>query len=221
MKTFTNKMLKNTSKNFSTKLTLPKLKYNYEDLAPVISHEQLEIHHAKHHNTYVTNYNNLYPKLEEAVKNGDTEKIISMGSALKFNGGSHINHSIYWDNLAPIKNGGGQIPNKDSSLRQMIEKTWGSMEKFQEVFTNNTVAIQGSGWGWLIYDKSTNSLLYKELPNQDPVCMFNGLVPLFTIDVWEHAYYIDHRNVRANYVKDIWKIVNWKDIEQRFDGARI
>ena len=209
-----------SSRKFSTKLVLPKLNYEYTDLAPVLSKELVEIHHAKHHQTYITNYNNLLPTLEEAVQKGDTEKIISLGSALKFNGGSHINHSIYWTNLAPTKNGGGQVPDKNSGLRQQIEKTWGSIEKFQEVFTNNTIAIQGSGWGWLIYDKNTNSLIYKELPNQDPVCMFNGLVPLLTFDVWEHAYYIDYKNVRASYVKDLWKIVNWKNIEERFENAR-
>lgn len=213
-------MLSKSFKKFSTKLTLPKLDYNYEDLEPVLSKELVEIHHAKHHQTYINNYNNLYPSLEEAVKNGNHEKIIALGNAIKFNAGSHINHSIYWKNLAPVKNGGGQVPGKDSNLRQHIEKTWGSVEKFQELFTNQTVAIQGSGWGWLIYDKTTHSLQYKELPNQDPVCMFAGQVPLFTIDVWEHAYYISYKNVRANYVKDLWKIVNWKDIESRYEEAR-
>ena len=135
-------LFKIVTKNFSNKLVLPKLDYNYEDLQPVLSKELVEIHHAKHHQTYVNNYNNLIPTLEEAVKKGDTEKIISLGSALKFNGGSHINHSIYWKNLAPIKNGGGQIPEKESHLRVHIEKTWGSIEKFQDMFTNNTIAIQ-------------------------------------------------------------------------------
>lgn len=208
------------AKNFSTKLTLPKLEYNYEDLEPVLSKELVEIHHAKHHQTYITNYNNLLPTLEEAVQKGNTEKIISLGSALKFNGGSHINHSIYWTNLAPVKNGGGQVPGKDSALRNHIEKTWGSVEKFQEIFTNNTIAIQGSGWGWLVYDKSTQSLQYKELPNQDPVCMFPNLVPILTVDVWEHAYYISYKNVRASYVKELWKVINWKNLEQRYEEAR-
>jgi Fe-Mn family superoxide dismutase len=210
---------KRNFKSFS-KLLLPKLDYNYEDLQPVLSKELVEIHHAKHHQAYITNYNNIFPLLEEAVKSGDTEKIIFLGSYLKFNGGSHINHSIYWTNLAPIKNGGGVVPEKESKLRQHIEKTWGSIEKFQEVFTNKTIAIQGSGWGWLVYDKSTDALLYKELPNQDPVCLTPNQVPLFTVDVWEHAYYLSYKNVRASYVKDIWKIVNWKNIESRYEQGR-
>lgn len=207
-------------KRFSTKLTLPKLNFEYGDLEPILSKDLVEIHHAKHHQTYISNYNNLLPVLEDSISKGDTEKIINLGSGLKFNGGSHINHSIYWTNLAPVKQGGGKIPEKTSNLRQHIEKTWGSIEKFQEVFTNSTIGIQGSGWGWLIYDKNTHSLIYKELPNQDPVCMFQGLVPLFTIDVWEHAYYITYRNARANYVKELWKIVNWKNIEERYEAAR-
>lgn len=211
---------KRSLKGFATQITLPKLNYEYGDLEPVLSKDLVEIHHAKHHQTYITNYNNLLPTLEEAVSKGDTEKIISLGSALKFNGGSHINHSIYWTNLAPIKQGGGQVPDSSSTFRQHLEKTWGSVEKFQDVFTNNTIAIQGSGWGWLIYDTNTHSLIYKELPNQDPVCMFKGLVPLFTIDVWEHAYYITYKNARANYVKELWKVVNWKNIEERYNQAR-
>lgn len=217
---FKNKIINYQSKSF-TKLVLPKLNYNYEDLAPVLSKELVEIHHSKHHNAYINNYNNLLPQLETAVNSGDTEKLLSLGSALKFNGGSHINHSIYWTNLAPTKNGGGVIPNRDSALRLLIEKTWGSVEKFQDVFTTNTIGIQGSGWGWLVYDKSTQSLRYIELPNQDPVCLYNGLVPLLTFDVWEHAYYIDYKNVRASYVKDLWKIVNWKNVEDRFNAARV
>lgn len=215
-KLFFNKFNK---KNFSL-LKLPKLPYEYSDLEPVLSKDLVEIHHAKHHNAYITNYNNLFPQLETAVKSGDTEKIISLGSALKFNGGSHINHSIYWTNLAPIKNGGGVVPSKDSPLRQKIDVSFGSMEKFQEFFTNRTIGIQGSGWGWLVYNKVTDSLEYKELPNQDPVCMFPELIPIFTVDVWEHAYYISYKNMRATYVKDIWKIVNWKNLEERYLQAK-
>lgn len=207
-------------RNFSVKISLPKLNYEYSDLEPVLSKDLVEIHHAKHHQTYVNNYNNLLDALKTAVEKGDHEKIISLGSGLKFNGGSHINHSIYWTNLAPVKNGGGVVPNKDSQFRQHLEKTWGSVENFQEVFTNNTIGIQGSGWGWLIYDRTTQGLIYKELPNQDPVCLFNGWVPLFTIDVWEHAYYITYKNARANYVRELWKVVNWKNIEERYEAAR-
>lgn len=208
-----------SKKGFSNKLVLPKLDYEYGDLEPVLGKELVELHHSKHHQTYITNYNNLVPVLEEAVKKGDTEKIISLGNALKFNGGSHINHSIYWTNLSPVKKNGGQVPDKNSLFRQHIEKTWGSIEKFQEMFTNNTLAIQGSGWGWLIYDKNTSSLIFKELPNQDPVCMFNGLVPLFTIDMWEHAFYVTYKNAKVNYVKELWKVVNWKNIEERYNLA--
>lgn len=206
-------------RNFSTKLSLPKLNYEYGDLEPILSKDLVEVHHSKHHQTYITNYNNLLPELESAVQAGDTEKIIRLGKGLKFNGGSHINHSIYWTNLAPIKQGGGEVPHKDSVLRQHIEKTWGSVEKFQDTFTNNLLSIQGSGWGWLVHDKTTNSLRYLELPNQDPVCENKDLTPLFTIDMWEHAYYITYKNAKANYVKELWKIVNWKNIEERYIHA--
>lgn len=138
-----------------------------------------------------------------------------MTQTIKFNLGGHINHSIYWENLAPIGAGGGEYPAAESALTHQVVKQFGSYETLIDEFTKKTVPVQGSGWGWLGYDNSSKSLRILELGNQEMLAPA-GLAPLLTIDVWEHAYYIDYKNLRLDYVKQIWKIVNWKDVERRF-----
>lgn len=207
------------SKNFATKLVLPKLNYNYEDLEPVLSKENLELHHSKHHQTYIDNYNKLSEELESALANGEVEKVSKIGPKIKFNGGSHINHSIYWTNLAPIKNGGGKIPDQSSNLRNKIEKQWGSIEKFQDDFTTRTAGIEGSGWGYLVYNQKTQSLEYKEFANQDTFSMIPDIKPILTVDVWEHAFYVTYKNAKAKYLSDIWKVINWQNMEERYNSA--
>ncbi|XP_002741802.1 superoxide dismutase [Mn], mitochondrial-like [Saccoglossus kowalevskii] len=201
----------------STRLahTLPDLPYDYGALSPVISSEIMELHHKKHHQTYVNNFNNAEEQLKEATNKGDISKIISLAPALKFNGGGHLNHSIFWKNLSP--NGGGQ-PSGD--LLEQINKDFGSYDNFVKTMSASTIAIQGSGWGWLGYDRATSKLVVATCANQDPLQSTTGLVPLLGIDVWEHAYYLQYKNVRPDYVKAIWEIVNWKDVSERFVGAK-
>ncbi|KAI9299007.1 mitochondrial Mn-superoxide dismutase [Neoconidiobolus thromboides FSU 785] len=197
-----------------TKHTLPDLPYDYNALEPVISAEIMQLHHSKHHNTYVTNLNVAEEKYQEALHQNDIKSQIALQSALKFNGGGHINHSIFWQNLTPIKNGGGQL--NDGALKQAIEKEFGSLDKFITKFNTQTAAVQGSGWGWLGYNKENKKLEIIALPNQDPLTSY---IPLLGVDVWEHAYYLQYKNVRPDYLKAIWQIVNWKDVEQRFNEA--
>lgn len=197
---------------------LPDLPYDFGALEPVISAEIMQIHHSKHHNAYVTNYNLAVTKLEEAVTKGDTSSIISLQQAIKFNGGGHLNHSIFWKNLAPVGKGGGEMPSGE--LIKSIDSQYGSLENFQTAMSNASAGVQGSGWGWLGYDKTSSKLVITTCANQDPLQATTGLIPLLGIDVWEHAYYLQYKNVRPDYLKNIWKIVNWKDVAERLADAK-
>jgi Fe-Mn family superoxide dismutase len=203
----------------SGKYELPGLDYDYAELEPYISAEIMEIHHSKHHNTYITNLNMFSEKLEDAVAKKDVSSIVSLQQAIKFNGGGHLNHSIFWKNLIPANKGGGDLP--VGELRTMIEGQYGSLEKFQTTMAASTVAVQGSGWGWLGYDKVNGKLSVTTTFNQDPLQATTGLVPLLGIDVWEHAYYLQYKNVRPDYVKSIWNIINWKDVTERLEAAKM
>lgn len=195
---------------------LKHLPYELGALEPVVSGHLMEFHYGKHHRNYVNNLNMLNEKSAEALAKGDIKRYIELTNAVKFNGGGHLNHEFFWECLAPIKEGGGAIPDEASDLRQMIEKEWGSIAQFQNVFNAQTTAVQGSGWGWLIYNKGSGLLEYRQTPNQDtPADLGADLHPLLTIDVWEHAYYLDYKNMRPTFLKEMWKIINWKKVEER------
>ncbi len=197
---------------------IPDLSYDFSALEPVISAEIMELHYSKHHKAYVTNLNVALEKYHEAESKADIGAMISLQKAICFNGGGHVNHSIFWTNLAPISSGGGVI--LKNSFEEAIRAKFGSMEAFMDKMSAETVAIQGSGWGWLGYHKGMQELRIVTCGNQDPLSM-QGLVPLLGIDVWEHAYYLQYKNVRADYVKNIWKIVNWKNVSERYEAALI
>lgn len=194
---------------------LPDLPYDFSALEPVISAEIMQLHYSKHHQAYVNNLNAALEKYHEAETKNDVSQMISLQSAIRFNGGGHINHSIFWTILAPeAKAGHGP----EGALAEMIKKDFGSFEQFKEKLNTATVGIQGSGWGWLGYHKGQKRLEIAVCANQDPLSS-QGLVPLLGIDVWEHAYYLQYKNVRADYVKEIWKILNWPAIQERFTKA--
>lgn len=195
---------------------LPELPYDFNALEPVISAEIMSLHYNKHHAAYVANLNKALEQLATAEQKNDLDTQISLQRAIKFNGGGHINHSIFWTNLAPVNKGGGTPP--EGALAKAIDQTWGSLDKFVEQMSAKAVAIQGSGWGWLGYDKSNGRLKIAACDNQDPL-VTQELVPLLGIDVWEHAYYLQYKNVRADYVKAIWRIINWKNVAERFAQA--
>lgn len=132
----------------SKKVELPKLPYAYDALAPVLSPELMELHHSKHHQAYVTNYNASIEKQEEALKKNDVAGIISLQNAIRFNGGGHINHSIFWTNLAPVGKGGSP----SAPLNKAIEARWGNMDAFKADFNAKAAGVQGSGWAWLAFD---------------------------------------------------------------------
>jgi Fe-Mn family superoxide dismutase len=199
------------------KFTLPNLPYDYNALEPVISAEIMQLHHQKHHNAYVTNLNAALEKYEAAEKNEDLETMVSLQPAIRFNGGGHLNHSIFWTNLAPKSKGGGEPPKGE--LAKQIEKQWGSLNAFIEKFNGIAGPIQGSGWCWLAFNKESKNLLIATCANQDPLQGTQGHIPLLGIDVWEHAYYLQYKNVRPDYLKAIWQVVNWADVNARFEKA--
>jgi Fe-Mn family superoxide dismutase len=198
--------------------TLPSLPYDFGELEPVISAEIMKLHWDKHHRGYVTNLNIALEKYVEAEKRRDVATMIQLQSAIRFNGGGHVNHSIFWTNLASPKSGGGGKPTGE--LLKEIEKEWGSFENFVNKMNTVTGAIQGSGWGWLGYNKETKRLQIATCPNQDPLLAVHGLTPLLGLDVWEHAYYLQYKNARADYLKAIWNVVNWKNVADRFNEAK-
>lgn len=192
----------------------PDLPYDFNALEPVISAEIMQVHYSKHHLAYVNNLNAALEKYATAESKQDLAAMIALEPAIRFNGGGHINHSIFWTNLAPVGQGG----EPKGVLLEAINKEFESLEKFIEKFNAQTGAIQGSGWGWLGWNKGKERLCLATCANQDPLST-QGLIPLLGIDVWEHAYYLQYKNARPDYLKNIWKVVNWKNIEERLAAA--
>lgn len=203
-----------TAPQCAYKSTLPELPYEYSALEPVVSRDIMTLHHQKHHAAYVTNYNATLEKLQAAVSKNDVSAQIALQPALKFNGGGHINHSIFWQNLTP------DSTKPEAGLEEALKLRFGSFENFKNEMSTKAVGVQGSGWAWLGYDKTSKSLQIATCANQDPLQATTGLVPLLGIDVWEHAYYLQYKNVRADYVKAIFDVVNWKDVSKRYADAK-
>ncbi|KAL5580536.1 hypothetical protein UlMin_012978 [Ulmus minor] len=197
-------------------VSLPDLPYDYGALEPAISAEIMQLHHQKHHQTYITNYNKALEQLDEAMAKGDASTVVKLQSVIKFNGGGHINHSIFWNNLAPVREGGGEPPK--ASLGWAIDSQFGSLESLVKKINTDGAALQGSGWVWLALDKEQKKLSIETTANQDPlVTKGTGLVPLLGIDVWEHAYYLQYKNVRPDYLSNIWKVINWKYATEMYE----
>ncbi|PKX93875.1 superoxide dismutase [Aspergillus novofumigatus IBT 16806] len=192
--------------------TLPPLPYAYEALEPYISQQIMELHHKKHHQTYVNGLNAALEAQKKAAETNDVPKLVSVQQAIKFNGGGHINHSLFWKNLAPEKSGGGKI-DQAPVLKAAIEQRWGSFDKFKDAFNTTLLGIQGSGWGWLVTDGPKGKLDITTTHDQDPV---TGAAPVFGVDMWEHAYYLQYLNDKASYAKGIWNVINWAEAENRY-----
>jgi len=191
--------------------TLPELPYAYDALEPYISKEIMELHHKKHHQAYVNNLNAAVKSQAELIRSGDVKGQIALQSAIKFNGGGHINHSLFWKNLAPADSKETSLEGK---LIKAIEAQWESFETFQKTFTAILLGIQGSGWGWLVYDESISELAIVTTKDQDPIVRPES--PIFGVDMWEHAYYLQYQNLKADYVSSIWNVINWETATQRY-----
>ncbi|KAN0079855.1 Manganese/iron superoxide dismutase [Tylopilus felleus] len=162
--------------------TLPDLPYDYNALEPHISEQIMKLHHTRHHLGYVNGLNAAEKAYAETTS---TREKIALQSALKFNGGGHINHSLFWTNLSPVNRDGGKLV--EGPLKQALERDFGSIEEFKAKFNATTAAIQGSGWGWLGYNPSTKKLEIVTTANQDPLISH---VPIIGVDIWEHAFYL-------------------------------
>ena len=194
--------------------TLPDLPYDYSALEPYISGQIMQLHHDKHHQTYVTGANQALEQIAEAATTGDVSKINLYEKNLAFNLAGHKNHSVFWKNLAPADD---QEP--VGELRAAIDEQYGSFEGFQRIFEGISAGIQGSGWAVLAWDSLGERLVTLQFYDHQgnlPATVF----PLVLLDLWEHAYYLDYLNVRADYVKAWWHVVNWQDAAARFDEVR-
>ncbi|KAK0548826.1 hypothetical protein OC846_004338 [Tilletia horrida] len=194
--------------------SLPKLDYPYNGLEPAISEEIMTLHHTKHHQTYINNLNAAEKAYAQAVSSTDVKKQIELQSAIKFNGGGHINHSLFWKNLAPASSGGGSL--EDGPLKQAIDRDFGSLDKLKTYFNGQAATIQGSGWAWLGFSPVTQKLEVVLTKDQDPLITH---APIIGVDAWEHAYYLQYKNVKVDYFKNIWSVINFKEAESRFKAA--
>lgn len=197
-----------------TAYTLPELPYDYAALEPHISAKIMELHHGKHHKAYVDGANLAVEKLAEARDSGDFASINKLEKDLAFNVGGHVNHSVFWQNMSPE---GGGAP--QGEIAAGIADHFGSFEKFQAQFTAVAMGVQGSGWAALVWDSLGQRMNIHQFFDQQ-ANFPAGSVPLLLLDVWEHAYYLDYQNVRADYVKAFWNIINWSDVQTRLATAR-
>lgn len=191
--------------------TLPKLNYGYNELAPNISEEQLTIHHDKHHQAYVAGANAILEKLDKARKENVEIDVKSTLKELSFHIGGHVLHSLFWDNMAPASKGGGTPGGR---LADVLTKEFGSIERFKKEFSQAANSVEGSGWAALVFCKLTKRPLIMQIEKHN-VNIYPGFKILMVLDLWEHAYYIDYRNVRAKFVDAFWNIVNWDEVDKR------
>ncbi|HRG02775.1 MAG: superoxide dismutase [Paludibacteraceae bacterium] len=190
--------------NFS----LPQLPYAHNALEPVISEETIKFHYGKHHQTYVNNLNGLIPGTE--FENADLDTIVKKSSGPVFNNAAQIwNHNFYFLSLTPEK---GSKPSEE--LAKAIDEKFGSLDNFKAEFNKSAVAVFGSGWAWLVKTADGGLDIVKESNAGNPLT--SGLTPLLTFDVWEHAYYIDYQNRRADYVAALWELVDWNVVSSRY-----
>lgn len=193
--------------------TLPDLPYDFAALEPHISGKIMELHHDKHHAAYVTGANAALDGLAEARESGNLANVNKLEKDLAFNLGGHVNHSIFWTNLSPE---GGDKPSGE--LAAAIDDHFGSFDGFQKHFTATALGVQGSGWAVLAWDSIGQRLIIVQFFDQQ-ANFPAGIVPLLMLDVWEHAYYLDYQNVRADYVKAFWTIVDWANVQKRWQAA--
>ncbi|MBP2414559.1 Fe-Mn family superoxide dismutase [Arthrobacter stackebrandtii] len=197
-----------------TKYTLPELSYDYAALEPNISARIMELHHSKHHAAYVAGANQALEQLAEARESNNFANINRFSKDLAFHLGGHTNHSIFWNNMSPD---GGDKP--EGELAAAIDDAFGSFDAFRAHFTAAAMGIQGSGWALLSYEGLGGNMVIEQLFDQQgnvPV----ATTPLLMLDMWEHAFYLDYVNVKADYVKAFWNLVNWADVSKRFEAAR-
>jgi len=195
------------------KYTLPDLPYDFSALEPYISGQILELHHGKHHAAYVKTANSVLDQLTEAREKMDFTSLVALERALAFNLSGHILHSIFWQNISP--NGGGA---PQGAFADAIQKDFGGFDQFRKQITNVASTIMGSGWAALVWEPMGEQLLITQIYDHQSN-LAQGGVPLLVIDAWEHAYYLQYQNRKAEFFESLWKLWNWSDIEQRYAAA--
>ena len=199
--------------------TLPDLPYAYDALEPYIDEETMHLHHDKHHNTYVTNLNSAIEKYPELGEKTIEELLSDMDAiptdiktAVRNNGGGHANHSFFWEIMAP--NAGGE---PTGEIKEAINEAFGDFSSFKEEFKKTAAGRFGSGWAWLVMENGKLAITSTE--NQDSPLM-EGKTPILGLDVWEHAYYLKYKNVRPDYIAAFWNVINWDEVNKRFEAAK-
>jgi Fe-Mn family superoxide dismutase len=193
---------------------LPDLPYDYSALEPSISGQIMELHHDKHHAAYVAGANTTLDRLVNAREGDSYSDIVGLEKTLAFNISGHVLHSIFWKNLSP--DGGGK---PDGALRAAVEENFGSFDGFKAQLTQATSSVQGSGWGALAWEPLGGHLIIEQIYDHQS-SVSNGALPLLVFDAWEHAYYLQYKNVRADFVTALWDVVNWDDVAKRLEAAR-
>jgi Fe-Mn family superoxide dismutase len=196
-----------------SKYVLPDLSYDYGALEPNISGRIMELHHDKHHLAYVNGANAALDALAEARDKNDLSMVNKFQKDLAFNLAGHVNHTVFWENMSPE---GGDKPTGE--LAAAIDNFFGSFDAFRAHFTASALGIQGSGWSILVWDILGQKLIIEQLYDHQGNLSV-GSIPLLMLDMWEHAFYLDYQNVKPEYVKAFWNIVNWADVQARFDEA--
>ena len=198
-----------------SKYTLPDLSYDYGALEPHISGRIMELHHNKHHATYVEGANTALERLDAARDRNDLKaQAASLQKALAFNLSGHVLHSLFWQNLTP---GGGDRP--DGALAETIARDFGSFDGFKTQLSETAATIMGSGWAALVWEPLGERLITVQIHDHQADITQAGL-PLLVLDAWEHAYYLQYENRKADFFKAVWKCWNWKDVSDRFEAAR-
>lgn len=194
--------------------TLPELPYDYSALEPFISHEQLTLHHQKHHQAYVNGANKILEKLEKARKESAELDQKTLLKELSFNVGGHILHSLFWENLAPQD----KTCAPGEGLAKIIDDNFGSLDQFQKEFTQTAISVEGSGWATLVIESKSQKPLLMQIEKHNNFIYPNCQI-VMVLDVWEHAYYLDYKNERAKFVQSFWSICNWTQVEKRLSGV--
>lgn len=197
------------------KISLPVLDWKFDALEPYISGEINEIHYTKHHQTYVNGFNAAVDQFLVAKQQGNVKQIVQIQQNLKFHGGGHTNHVLFWKSLAPKDQGGGKTPDPSSPLGKQIKDQFGSVENLIKLTNEKLASIQGSGWAFIVKNTQNGGLIdVVTTPNQDIVAPH--FIPLVAIDAWEHAYYLQYQNVKIDYFKAIWNVINWAEAEKKY-----
>lgn len=192
---------------------LPALPYDYKDLEPYISDEQLRIHHDKHHQAYVDGANALLKKFDSRKSGGEFD-VKAAAKELSFNVGGFVLHNLFWENLGPASESGGEPTGK---IAEYIQKDFGSFERFKTEFTQAAASTEGSGWAVVTLCKKTNRIFIKQIEKHNVNVIPNFRIML-VLDVWEHAYYLDYKNVRPDYIAAFWNIINWDKVNERIEN---